>query len=285
MPITFDKVAIIGVGLLGGSLGLALKRRQMASIIVGVGRREESLRTAKDLGAIDEGRIEVVPAVEDADLVVICTPAALVPSYLTDIEPLCKNSAVITDVASTKAAISSHARDTWTFPLRVVGSHPMAGSEKFGPEHATASLYEGAVCFVERGDYLDPEARAVVVDLWISVGARVIDVDPAMHDEMVALTSHVPHIAAAALAQLPDPDATVRSFIGNGFLDMTRIAEGRPELWTDICLTNPFAIRDGLDAFIEKLREVSDAIHEDDPEKLTRFFAAGREARLKALGE
>ena len=284
MGVHFDQVTIIGAGLLGASLGLALKERDLAARVVGLGRRETSLMEAVNRGAIDEGFTELEPAIVGADLIVICTQASLVPAYLLNIRPFCSPDTVVTDVASTKSAICEHARDTWPSPTRFVGSHPMAGSEKYGPEHASADLYEGAVCFVEKaGDHMDREALDTVIALWEAVGSKVYEVDPRLHDELVARTSHIPHLVAAALAQNLEFQGEVGLFVGNGFRDTTRIAEGRPEIWRDICLTNPEAITEGLDELIETLQEISEAIAEGNAEAVEKFLEAGQAARKRAL--
>lgn len=283
MSHVFDIVTVVGVGLLGGSLGLGLKKRGGAKTVRGVGRREESLNKALAGGSIDEAFTQIEPAVDQADLVVLCTPAAMVPDFLDTIRPLCGPSCVVTDVASTKASICSHAADTWDAPRRFVGSHPMAGSEKYGPEHGDADLYEGAIAFVEQGEGLDPEAVDRVTELWESLGSETVRIAPALHDTLAARTSHVPHIVAAALAQLTDTGDDLRAFVGQGFRDTTRIAEGRPEIWRDICLTNANAIGQGLDEIIEKLQQATDAINTGDCDRLDRYFQDGLQARKKIL--
>lgn len=171
----------------------------------------------------------------------------------------------------------------------------MAGSEKFGPEHSRADLYEGAVTFVERDGDLDAGARQGVVALWESVGSRVVDVDPELHDAIIARTSQIPHIVSSALAQLAAqgdtappgtaPPGIVRPFVGKGFRDTTRIAEGRAEIWRDISLTNPQAIQAGLDDLIQRLQDASDAVKRKDSGWLDAFFERGSEARRKVLDE
>jgi prephenate dehydrogenase len=283
MDHTFENVAIIGVGLLGGSLGLALKRRGLAARIYGVGRNENSLDTALNLGAIDEASLDIATAVKDADLIVLCTPAAAVPGQLDTVREACRAGAVVTDVASTKRCICEHASATWPAPRRFVGSHPMAGSEKFGPGHANAELFDGAVTFVERGGTVDLDAYKTAIRLWESVGSTVVGIEPGQHDEMVARTSHVPHIVASAIAQLVGEGKESRHFIGNGFRDATRIAEGRPELWRDICLTNPTAIEAALTDLIERLESVRQSVAEENGGQLESFFAESVRARRELL--
>lgn len=159
----------------------------------------------------------------------------------------------------------------------------MAGSEKFGPEHARADLYDGAITLVEIEDNHSPEAHAKVVQLWESVGSKVIQINPADHDEFVARTSHIPHVVAAALSQYIQDPQEARPFIGNGFRDSTRVAEGRPELWRDICLTNPDAITTGIRSLIDDLVHVADAIESKDADALEEFFERGVEGRRTLL--
>lgn len=287
MDPSFNTVTIIGVGLLGGSLGLALKKRGLAGTVRGVGRRQESLDKALSAGAIDEAFLDAEDAVQDAvqgaGLVVLCTPANFVTQFLDIIRPVCSESAIVTDVASTKTHICQHAHATWPQPRRFVGSHPMAGSEKFGPEHAHHELYEGAYVFVEENDGLDPDAHHTIIELWQGLGARVVEIAPTLHDAILARTSHVPHIVSSALARLVDGQANLAPFIGNGFRDTTRIAEGRPEIWRDISLTNRAAIGEGLGEVIEQLQAFCQAIRDGDGERLERLFDDGRVARQKAL--
>lgn len=282
----FDHVTIVGVGLLGASLGLALKERGLARHVTGVGRRETSLRTAQDRGAVDDATLNLLEGAAHADLVVIATPAALVAETMDAMLPHLRPGAVVTDVASTKAAICAHADATWPAPRRFIGSHPMAGSEQFGPEHGRADLYEDSVCLVESADGLDPQAHARVTGLWGAVGARVVEVDSQEHDALLARTSHLPHIAASALALCAAQEGRdLKPFIGGGFRDTTRIAAGRAEIWRDICLTNRTAILGALADLEKALAGVRGALAAEDAAALEAFFERGRQARLNAVPE
>lgn len=279
MKTRFEHVAIIGAGLLGGSLGLGLKTRGMAGRITGAGHRQSSLDTALRVGAIDEATLDPVTAVKNADLVVLCTPVARLMDLLDVIRDHCAPEALVTDVASTKRALCEHARASWPKPRRFVGSHPMAGSEKFGPEHARPDFYENSICLVETADDLDRAARDKVVALWESLGARVIDIDPERHDEVLARTSHLPHVLASALAALAARQGDIRDLIGNGFRDATRIAASRPEIWAEICATNHHAILDVLAEYERDLDVFRVALANQDAEAIVRFFEDGRRAR------
>lgn len=285
MSARFGTVTIVGVGLLGGSLGLALKDRSLADRVRGVGRRQEVIDTAIALKAIDDGTLDLPEGVRGADLIVLCTPAALVPQQLDIVRTRIAPHVVVTDVASTKAEICAHARSNWSRPLRFVGSHPMAGSEKYGPEHATPHLYDGCVAIVEPKDEHADDAYETVCRLWQSVGSRVVEIPPDEHDGLVARTSHIPHIVAALVAELAAGSGGVADLVGKGFRDVTRIAEGRPQIWRDICLTNRDAIVAGLLEFGEQVTGVREIIEKGDADELDAFFASAQAARRKALGE
>jgi prephenate dehydrogenase len=242
---------------------------------------------------VDAVSFDAREAARDADLVVLCTPAGVAPQMLDAILPACSTRAVVTDVASTKARICGHARATWPSPRRFVGSHPMAGSEKFGPEHADADLYDGCVTMVERGDDQDPAARQTVIALWRALGARVVEMAPAIHDAIVARTSHIPHIMAACASILAAEQTRgtgireddLQPLIGRGFRDFTRIAASRPEIWRDICLSNRDAIVEGLRDIIGALEDIQRAIAEERGDRIEGFFRSGNDGRRQVLGE
>lgn len=285
MTTQFGTVVIVGVGLLGGSLGLALKQRGLANLVRGVGRRKEVLDTALLLKAIDEGTLDLGGAMKGADLVVLCTPAAQVPEQLDVVRTRIAPHVVVTDVASTKAEICARVRTNWSVPYRFVGSHPMTGSEKYGPEHATATLYEGCITLVEPRNNHAEDAYDKVVSLWAAVGSRVVEIPADLHDGIVAKTSHIPHIIAALVAEQAANAGDVKHLIGKGFRDVTRIAEGRAEIWRDICLTNRDAIAEGLREFGAQLDAVREMIEQGKADDLDRFFQSAQAARRKALGE
>ncbi len=279
----FNRVVIVGAGLLGASLGLALQKQGAAQAVIGVGRRQSSLDTALARGAIQEGSLDLATAANDADLIVIATPASTVRPTLDQIQARCSEKTIVIDVASTKADICAHAARQWTAPRRFIGCHPMAGSEKSGPEHATANLYEGSVCLIEDTPDLDPAALSQVHALWKRVGARVVSVEPELHDALLARTSHVPHIMASVLALSAAQKGATSDVVGNGFRDMTRVAAGSPEMWRDIVLTNREAISEGLNDIKQHLDAFLDALAAGDDVALTALFEGGKKARQKVL--
>ena len=283
MGVKFERVAIIGVGLLGSSLGLALKARGLATSVVGVGRRQQSLDVALEVGAIDEAGLNVEDGVAGADLIVVATPAGQVIEKLDEIRGACSGDAIITDVASTKAMICRHASSIWPSPRRFVGSHPMAGSEKFGPEHGSADFYENSVCLVESSDDIESAARERVVALWEALGAKVLPIAPDLHDAMLGSTSHIPHVLASALVVFAQEQGDIREMIGNGFRDMTRIAASRPEVWRDICLTNRDAVAEGLLEYVSRLEAFRKSLLAGDARAVEEFFVEGKAAREEVV--
>ncbi len=279
----FDRVVLVGAGLLGASLGLAMQASGAARHITGVGRRQETLDTALSLGAIHEATLDLAGVAADADCIVIATPAGTVLDALDILRATARPTAIMLDVASTKATICAHAAKLWPAPRRFVGCHPMAGSEKSGPEHATASLYNNSVCFIEESPDLDPEVTRLVRALWERSGARVVTIDPVRHDAILASTSHIPHIMATLLATSAVERGASREFAGNGFRDMTRLAEGSPEMWRDITLTNREAVMDGLESLRGQLNDFLTAVERSDAQALMQFFEAGREARRQVF--
>lgn len=280
----FDRVVIVGAGLLGASLGLALRAAGATRHCIGVGRRQATLDTALALGAVDETALDLESAVAAADCIVLATPAATVVEALAVIQPHLRPGAVVVDVASTKGEICTRAAALWPENRPFVGCHPMAGSEKSGPEHATDSLYQNSVCFLEESPHIDPAASLKARALWEAVGARVVPVAPEAHDQILARTSHIPHILAALLALAAREAGARREFTGNGFRDMTRLAEGSPEMWRDITLTNRDAVLDGLESLRGVLNDFVTAVERRDGDGLMEFFARGQAARREVYG-
>jgi len=284
MSLHFGTVAVLGVGLLGGSVGLGLRSRGMVERVRGVGHRRSSLEAALEVGAIDEAYLDIPQAVKDADLIVVCTPAAVIPEMLDVVREHCRSEATVTDVASTKAVICAHVDATWPKPFHFIGSHPMAGSEKFGPEYADPNLFEASTTIVVRRDKQDPKAFARVCALWRGLGSRIVELAAEKHDAVLAVTSHIPHIVASCLAQMACETGDVKDVVGSGFRDMTRIAAGRAEVWRDICLTNRPGILDGLELLSECIERTRRLVDEGAGKGLAQFFEAGKAARQKVVG-
>ncbi len=282
MTIRIERMTIIGVGLLGASLGLALKKRGMARCITGVGRNQASLDVALEQGAIDNAVLDAHDGVVNAEVVAIATPATQVVPML-DATLAAAPDAVVFDVASVKRNICAHARAQCPEPRRFVGCHPMAGGEQFGPSHGAPDFFEGAVCLVEQDETIDAAARDTVCALWQTVGARVAAIDADVHDAVLAHTSHLPHLAAAILARLAADCGAAADYVGNAFRDVTRIAASRPELWRDICLENREALAPALNGCRQYLTTVQELLEAGDADGLQAFFEAGARARQGIL--
>ena len=275
----FRKVTIIGVGLIGGSLGLAIKQRRMARTVVGVSQRQSSLNAAMKNHAVDEVYQDVKKAVAGADLVVLSTPVSIITSMLMNIGPNLKRNCIITDVGSTKVSIVKTAQDYLPGHVFFVGSHPLAGSEKKGVQNARPDLFEGSQCLMTPVATTNKMALERVKRLWIQLGAKVKFISPQEHDRILAFTSHLPHIVAYALmAALPDGDL---EYCGQGFKDSTRIAASTPQIWADICLGNSKNIVTGLDEMTRKLAAIRRSVVMQEPKSLIDFFKNAKVKRDK----
>ena len=234
----FNKVAIIGVGLIGGSIGLAVKKRNLAKEVIGIFRRRSTLNKALKRKAVDSGTLNIEAGTRDADLIILATPVFLIPRLAREALKYAKDGAIMTDVGSTKAWITAGIeKDLGQHrTISFVGSHPMAGSERAGVESARDDLLEGSPCIVTKTARTDKDAMAKVVKFWKALGAKVTVMDPVRHDMTVALVSHLPHIVAFSLAGAV-PEGALQ-YAAEGFGDVTRVASSDPVLWAEIFLTN-----------------------------------------------
>ncbi len=234
----FKNITIIGVGLIGGSIGLAIKKRHPAKQVTGVFRRASTLRRALKCKAIDKGVMSVKDGVKGADLIILAAPVGIIPKLAPEVIKYAKKGAVITDVGSTKKWIVGQLEKLLRKdkPVFFVGSHPMAGSEHTGVEFARADLLKGSPCIVTRTSRTDKKSLNAVINFWESLGAKVEVMNPAGHDRSVSLISHLPHLVAFGLAgAVPEKDLI---YAAEGFKDTTRVASSDPVLWADIFLTN-----------------------------------------------
>jgi prephenate dehydrogenase len=282
------RVAIVGVGLIGGSIGLALRERGLASEVVGVGRRASSLDKALAHGTIDRGTTNLVDGTAEADWVVVATPVAGIADAVLSVARTSAR-ATITDAGSTKAAICRELRAQSTRsepPLslggRFVGSHPLAGDHRTGPEHARADLFVDRTVVVTPEDDTPPGLVERAKEFWESLGAHVELLSPEEHDRALAATSHLPHLVAAALAGAT-PDEWLR-LAATGWADTTRIAAGDAGLWTQIFSQNRAAVLDALRRFEHKLAVLAEAIDQDDPAAINAQLLEARRIR-DALGD
>ena len=283
------KLVIFGVGLIGGSLALALalKKRRAVARVVGVGRSRANLLAARRLGIIDEIATDPTLAVQDADLVLLAVPLGQTAAVLAQIAPHLGPRTIVTDAGSTKRDVIAHARKYLGAAFaRFVPAHPIAGTEKSGARAAFATLFVGHKLIVTPERETDARAVRKVSAIWKLAGMRVSTMRAADHDRVYALVSHLPHVLAFALvnqiAGYAD-GAALFGHTGGGFRDSTRIAGSSPEMWRDVCLANRDALLTALDDYLEELELLRGMIEASDGPGLEARFAAARAARAKWL--
>lgn len=279
----WNKITLVGVGLLGGSLGLALRRRKLAKEIAGYVRREASIEECEQTGATDFATTDLLAAVSGADLVVLCTPLAQMRALVQQMRPALKRGAIVTDVGSVKASVVKDVEALiHKSGAHFVGSHPMAGGEKQGVLAARENLFECAVCVVTPTRKTNPAALRKVESLWKDVGARLLLTTPEEHDALVSRSSHLPHLLAATLANLvldPKLPKEQAKLCATGFRDTTRIASGSPEMWRDIALTNRKHLSRTLAKFMADFGKFQAALKRGDAKAIAKFFETAKQRR------
>ena len=280
-----DHLSIIGVGLIGGSLARALRKAKLVGRVTGCNRCEDTLKKAVKLGVIDDYTLDVSEAVKGADVVVIGTPLSATEKLLPQIAEALDAKTVLTDVGSAKASIVNAARSALgeQFPQFVPG-HPIAGTEQSGVEASFAELFADHRVILTPVEETCDKAHKLITDMWQAVGADVIDLDVQHHDEVLAATSHLPHMLAYALvdclASMQERDEIFK-YAAGGFADFTRIASSNPDMWHDICFSNRDALLKTLDVFSEHINQIKGAIEESDSDQLLEIFKRAKQARDK----
>lgn len=278
-----ETVAIVGVGLIGGSIAAALRERRFGGRILGVGRSAARLKQAQAAGLIDAGRTDPAAAAEEADLIVVCTPVDCIAEHVRTAAARCPPGTLITDAGSVKQSICRALDGVLPRGVTFIGSHPLAGSEKQGFEHARADLFENRVCVVTPDEATPADQLARLTAFWRALGLHVLELSAEEHDRALARTSHLPHVAAAALvSQLPDDE---RVLTATGFRDTTRIAAGNPDLWTAILLNNVEPLREALDRYAERLADFRSALAGHDSAALKNLLAQAKRVRDSLDGE
>jgi len=278
----FERIAVLGLGLLGGSLAWAARNRGLAGEVVGCGRRSAPLERARARGLVDRATLDPAEAVVGADLVVLATPVGDMGPILRRAAPGLRADALVTDVGSVKAVLAETLPGLLPPGTVYVGSHPMAGSHEKGSEHARPDLFEGSVCLVTPGSEAPPLAVARIEGFWRRLGAQVLRRDPALHDREVAWMSHLPHVLAFAFVRaLGEAPAGARAVAGPGFRDFTRIARSDAELWADILAANAKAMGAPIARVAAELGEIARVIEAGDEAALERWIAEAR-SRLVA---
>jgi prephenate dehydrogenase len=280
--VRWKKVSIIGVGLLGGSLGQALRKHKLAGEVVGCVRRKETITEAKRAGAVDSATLDFSAGVKGADLIILCTPIGQMRRTLQALRPHIKRGAIITDVGSVKGSV---VRELESLAAKAgahfVGSHPMAGSEKTGVSAARSDLYDGAACIITPTKKSNPKAVQTIQALWKALGARVVKLSPDKHDQLVARSSHLPHLLAAQLVNhtLGNGQPAQALLCATGFRDTTRIASGSPEMWRDIAVANRAHLAKSLGIFITELSALQKQVRAGNEKALARFFKQAKQRR------
>jgi prephenate dehydrogenase len=284
----YDTVAIVGVGLIGGSIGLALRERKLARNIVGIGRRQTSLDAARKVGAIDHGVTSLAAGVAQAQLVIVCTPVDSIAERVIQAAAACPPGALMTDAGSTKetivSAVDAGLANRRSGP-RFVGSHPLAGDHRTGAEHARGDLFDDRTVVVTPTNLTRPAAVTEISGFWESLGANVTTMTPAEHDAALAMTSHLPHLIATALAA-----ATPHNLLplaASGWRDTTRVAGGDPKLWQPIFASNRQHVLEALDRLSQIVSNLRETLEQGDYESLSQILerAAKTKRDRDALGD
>lgn len=288
MSVHFKQVAIIGVGLIGGSLGMILRRKGVADHVVGVGRSLENLKTAVTMGAIDRYVADPIDGVRGSDLVILATPVDTYERHLKNWAHCLMPGTIVSDVGSVKGTLVERAEAAMPAGVHFIGAHPIAGKEKTGVAAGSDQLFKGARCILTPTKKSDPRALEQIKQMWEATESILLTMDPYLHDQILGAVSHLPHVAAFALMnalaelrdhQIPALDLTGHS--GGGLRDTTRIAASSPEMWRDIFLWN----RDNVVSFIERyeraLEELKQLIKAGDPAGIQRALERAKAEREK----
>lgn len=273
----FETIAIVGVGLIGGSIALAAKARGLARKVLGVGRKAARLEEARRRGVIDAGLVDLAAAARRADLIIFCTPVDRIVAGVREAAAVSKAGAVITDVGSVKGSICRSLAAGLPPGVGFIGSHPLAGSEKQGFEHSDALLFEQRVCVVTPVDTSSPRALERIKAFWLDLGSTLVKMSPEAHDRALAETSHLPHLIAAALAATLSPEN--QSLAATGFRDTTRIASGDVDLWSAIFLQNREQVLNCLARYDQSQAQFRRAIEQNDVSALKLLLKSAKIAR------
>jgi len=281
-----NKITIIGVGLIGGSLAKAIKERNLAKVVFGYGRDLSRLKKAKKSNIIDELSTSMKQAVDNADIIVIATPVGTFQKILKEIEPLVSSDVIITDVGSTKTNVANIVNDVLSAKSNCfIPAHPIAGKEISGFEASDSNLFDGKKVIITPQKNNFPDSIQVIEDMWKNVGAEVDFMDPESHDDLLGMTSHLPHMLAFSLVNyLVDQNPTASIYAGGGFKDFSRIASGDAIMWRDICLQNKDQIISHLKGYQSTLNDLLETIDDENSDKLEFLFATAKKTRDSWLG-
>ncbi len=273
-----NTICIVGVGLLGGSVGLAFRAAGASGERVGVGRRRRSIALALEVGAVDRATISVSRGVQNADLVIVATPIGQFEAVFRQLADYLPDGAIVTDVGSTKGHVMDLAARLLPDRIHFVGSHPMAGSENAGVEFARADLFQRAHCLIVPSNRHHLEAVGLVEAFWQLLGMRTARMTAEAHDRLVARISHLPHVVASALIDVAVAGEAI-DLAATGFQDTTRVASGHPKMWLDIVTTNRRGLTQAIDELVERLQAFRQWLATDQSEPIARFLEETKLAR------
>ncbi len=281
-----NKITIVGVGLIGGSLAKALKEKNLAKIVFGYGRDRSRLEEAKKSNIIDDYSTQIEEAVNHADIIVIATPVGTFRNIFSEVKPLIVDDVIISDVGSTKTNIVDIAKEILGDKSQCfVPAHPIAGKEKSGFEASDGNLYIGKKVIITPIEDNSSESIQVIESMWKNVGAEVDFMSPQSHDDLLGMTSHLPHMLAFSLVNyLVDQNPSASISAGGGFKDFSRIASGDAVMWRDICLQNKDKIITHLRGYQSTVEELIDAIDQEESDKLELLFATAKKTRDSWIG-
>ncbi|MDF1742164.1 MAG: prephenate dehydrogenase [Gimesia sp.] len=270
----FKTIGIIGVGLLGGSIAAAARQRKLTGKILGAGRNPARMRAAQHSGLLDRGTTNIAETSAESDLIIVCTPVNQITQFVRTVAQNSRPGTLITDVGSTKQKICEALYGSLPEGVTFVASHPLAGSEKTGFEFADPNLFQGRPCVITPDDSLSVEAVSRIKHFWEALGMHVLETSPQKHDQILAETSHLPHVVASALAMTLTEEN--RNFTSTGFRDTTRIAAGDPALWIEILLNNREAVVESIDRYTHSLGGLREAIVNHDENQLRQLLEDGK---------
>ena len=281
-----NKITIIGVGLIGGSLARSLKERNLAKVVFGYGRDQARLKGAQKLNVIDQFSTSIKEAIVGAEIIVIATPVGTFQSILGEIEPLVSDNVIITDVGSTKTDIVNIVHNVLKVKSNCfIPAHPIAGKERSGFEVSDSMLFDGKKVIITPQENNSSDSIQVIEEMWKGVGAEVDFMSAESHDNLLGMTSHLPHMLAFSLVNyLVNQNPTASIYAGGGFKDFSRIASGDAIMWRDICLQNKDQIISHLKGYQSTLNDLLEAIGDENSEKLERLFTTAKKTRDSWLG-
>jgi prephenate dehydrogenase len=278
-----ERLCILGVGLIGGSLARALRARGEVGEVVGVGRGEANLRRAVELGVVDRWTSDPLAGVEGADMVFLSTPVCTIAPLVAQLAPVLRPGCIVTDGGSVKEEIVSACEPLMPAGTFFVGGHPIAGTEHSGVEASFATLYEGRRCILTPTASTDSQALAKVRHMWALAGSEVVVMDPHKHDRVLAAISHLPHMVAYSLVNSVGGydrfQENILNYSAGGFRDFTRIASSDPAMWRDIALMNRDALLEMMDYFSDYFASLRSLIAQGDDAGLETFFRSSKESR------